>query len=119
MSTIQEQAAAHASGDEQVARAVARGGLPTEAEAGELDAALQKVFDQLESIASRVGGVSQSTFGDDLPFAVTLADIGVLALIVESVNLRIDDFRGHCATITRAVGSIDSIRHEQQARSAA
>ncbi len=104
---------------EQIQRAVDRGGLPVEVEVDGIDAALQQVFDVLEDVVSRVAGVSKSFDGSDLPAAVTLEDIGVLAVIVETVDRRCDDFRRMSAELAAAVAPLDSIRHEQRARSAA
>lgn len=112
--TMQEQLEELARQDsERIQRAVERGGLPTEADADELAAALQHAFDVLEGIASRVDGISLSGDGHDLPFAVTLADLGVLAIITENVNRRTGDFARFSGKIAARTGALDSIRVEQ------
>lgn len=107
----------HAQKVERIQRAVGRGGLPTDAEADELFDAMQRVFDLLEDFAIRVGGVSESDVGEELPSAITLEDIGVVAIIVDTATRQADAFRRFSDQITGSVFALDAIRTEQQSRS--
>lgn len=103
---------------EAVGRAIAAGGLPSEADADEVDRALQEVFDVLESIVWRVEGICESDDGSDLPFTVGAAEIGVVAMIADMVALRVDDCQRMHKTLSSKRWELATLRHEQIAREA-
>lgn len=102
---------------ERIQQAVERGGLPTEAEADAIYEALQAVFNLLEDVAYRVSGVCESSLGEKLP-VITLEDLGVIAVIVDSVKVQSRDFARFNENIEAAVFALDAIRREQQSRAA-
>lgn len=97
---------------DHVRMAVERGGLPTEAEEKELYAAFGHAFNLLESLEFRIEGIAESGDGSDVP-TITLADIGVVAVIASDVEREIDEYTNKLNQIRRAVFSLEAIRLEQ------
>ena len=71
--------------------AIKRGGLPTEAEAEEVDTYLQHAFDRIESLAFRIAAISHCDADDDMP-TITLEQLGVVAVLAGYIDERAKDF---------------------------
>lgn len=99
-----------------VERAIEMGGLPTEAEADEVWTLLSAAFDKIERIEIRLRGICESDDGSDLPFTIGMGEIGTVAVIADTIENRMDDFRRMHSTISAKRWELDTLRHEQRAR---
>ncbi len=107
---------------EKVQRAIDRGGLPTEAEILEVEAALANACDAVEALSHRVEGIAEieNCRDDDLSYTVTLEQIGlVAAFTADLLDLEIPQLQQEADRLRHAIGPLDSIRREQQATTAA
>lgn len=98
--------------------AIERGGMPAESEEDELYSLLQRSFDVLEGLAYRVEKIAESADGHDLPFEISLADLGVLGVVLDDVDGQVEKLRHEQTRIRKAFSSLESIRLEQKARRA-
>jgi flavin-binding protein dodecin len=92
---------------------VGNGGLPTEAEAEAIEKALSRAYDDLESLVWRVEAISNGT-GNDVPFPVTLEDVGLLAILADGIESRAKDLQTFAETLRGKLIWIDSIHVEQK-----
>jgi len=119
--TIQEQVEAlDALRAERIQAAVARGGLPTEAEIDAADRAIANAYNAVEKLAVRVEWIAElEDVGDEVPYAVTLEQIGlVAAFTADLLDLEIPQLQQAADRLRGAIGPLDTIRRNQQARSA-
>jgi hypothetical protein len=99
-----------------IQRALERGGLPTEAEAVEAHRSLADVLERLEAITGRIEGVARSDMGEDLPFEVSLEQIGVVGMLAADVEREITTLTRLAEQIRGRVSELSAIRAEQQFR---
>jgi hypothetical protein len=112
MTSTTETIAKMAEEQEDRARlAVERGGLPTEEEGASVFAALQAGRGKLETLAVRVEWLAAV---DELPFAVSLEQLGILAVMLSDVDAITDDLRKDAERIRNAISSLAAIRAEQE-----
>jgi hypothetical protein len=107
---------------EKVQQAIARGGLPTEAEILEVEAALANAYNAVEALSFRVEGIAEieNCHDDDLSYTVTLEQIGlVAAFTADLLDLEIPQLQQEAGRLRGAIGPLGSIQRNQQARSAA
>ena len=98
-----------------IERVIELGGIPDKTEIEALYADMQTVFDQLESFWWRVGGISKCE-GSDLPFPITLEQIGIVAVMADDAEERAQDFLDFARKLRRSIGTLDSIRRTQETR---
>lgn len=101
---------------ERIQRAVERGGYPNDAEANEIYRAWGHVFDLIENVVWRVEGLSRSFNGSDLP-PITFEHYAAVASIVDTARMRCEEISAFASTLTEELSVIDTLRHEQVARS--
>src|SRR5947208_2003560 len=100
--------------EDAVQRAIARGGLPTEAEGEAIMRDLSNAISgELESVMLRVEGIAKSSEGDDLPFTVSLEQIGVVAVLVDDVERYAAELHECAARMQKTVGALGSTRQNQ------
>src|SRR5207249_585408 len=75
---------------ESLARALERGGLPTEREAKEAWEMLNVPFDEIEALVWRIKPIAEAgeLAADELPFEITLEHIGVLTMLASDIDDR-------------------------------
>jgi hypothetical protein len=108
--------------EDAVQRAIERGGLPTEAEGEAIMRDLSNAISgELESVMLRVEGIAKSSEGDDLPFTVSLEQIGVVAVLADDVERYAAELHECAARMLKTVGALGSTRQNQlfQAKRAA
>jgi len=89
--------------------AIERGGLPTEQQQAEGYDALMRAR-RLERITWDVEEISEAASRDELPRPVTLADIGVVAVIADDAASIADDLSGFAARLRDSIGWLDALR---------
>jgi hypothetical protein len=101
-----------------VRRAIEQGGLPTETEVKEVYSNMMDAEVLLKSLTGRIEGIAISA-GDDLPFDVSLEQLGVVAMLTSEVE-------GEIRVLTRLnerakslISQLIAIRSEQQYQAAA
>jgi hypothetical protein len=100
--------------EDAVRRAIERGGLPTEAEGEAIFHQLSNVTSgDLEAVMLRVEGIAKSSEGDDLPFTVSLEQIGVLAVLADDVERSAAELHESSARLQKTVGALAAARQEQ------
>jgi hypothetical protein len=104
------------SDDKEIRRAIESGGLPTEAEVVTLYRDLTGVLEQLERLTWRVEGIARSDVGKDLPFDVSLEQIGAVAMLTDDVEREIETLTSLNGRARNAMSSLTAIRAEQQFR---
>jgi hypothetical protein len=102
--------------EKQVRRAVEAGGMPTEAEAKAVWSALTDVGEQLHDLTGRIEGIAASDMGDDLPFEVSLEQIGVVAMLTHDVAGEVGTLMSLNERAKSRVAQLLAIRAEQQAK---
>jgi hypothetical protein len=66
--------------------------------------------DRLERITWDVEEISEAASRDELPRPVTLADIGVVAVIADDAASIADDLSGFAARLRDSIGWLDALR---------
>jgi hypothetical protein len=99
---------------EAIQRALASGGLPTEAEVAEFYRALGDAAEQLESLTWRIEGIAASDMGDGLPFDVSLEQIGIVATLVSDAEGEIRTLTSMTERARSRISQLSAIRAEQQ-----
>jgi hypothetical protein len=100
--------------EDGVRRALDRGGLPTEAEGEAIFRQLSNVTSgDLEAAMLRVEGIAKSSEGDDLPFTVSLEQIGVLAVLADDIERAAAELRESAARVRTAIRALATTRQEQ------
>jgi hypothetical protein len=100
--------------EDAVQRALDRGGLPTEAEGEAIFHQLSNVTSgDLEAVMGRVEGIAKSSEGDDLPFTVSLEQIGVLAVLADDAERSAAELGEISARMRTAIHALASTRQEQ------
>jgi hypothetical protein len=99
---------------EQVKRAIAGGGLPTEAEIIKAESAIRDAFNEIYQLATRLDGMTSAVL-EELPFAVTVEHVGLVAGFTKTLDIEIAELRQAADTIEAAVGELDTIRRDQKA----
>src|SRR5712692_9107356 len=90
-----------------IRRAIERGGLPTEAESEAIFRQLSNVTSgDLESVMLRVEGIAKSSEGDDLPFTVSLEQLGVVAVLADDVERSAAELHEISARIRTAIHAL-------------
>jgi hypothetical protein len=97
-----------------VQRAIERGGLPTEAEALACAEALRNVLEELHGLNGRIEGIAASDMGQDLPFDVSLEQLGVIAMLTSDVEGEIRTLTRENERTTSRISNLSAIRAEQQ-----
>jgi len=107
---------------ERIQRAIEWGGLPTEAEILEAEEAIANAYNVVESLRFRVEGIAELENKNDAdpPYTVTLEQIGLIAAFTaDLLDLEIPQLQQEADQLRGAIGPLNSIRRNQQARSAA
>jgi hypothetical protein len=89
--------------------------LPTEAEAKEIEDALQRAFDLLEDVGWAVKSVDKGDHAD-YPHKVTFESMGILADIRANLDNRMVDFREISREIDETMFDFGAIRETQRRR---
>jgi hypothetical protein len=104
------------SNDAKIQRAVEMGGLPTEAEVVEFYKVLADVEDHLERLTWRIEGITSTDVGDDLPFDISLEQIGAVATLTSDVEIGLGTLTELHERARSRIFSLSAIRAEQQSR---
>ena len=71
------------------------------------------VHDRLEGLVWRIEGIAAAEGTKiELPFEITLAHLGVLAVMADDLRNRMDDFRKFEGRLRSGIGDLDTIRRE-------
>ena len=89
-------------------------GMPTEADATEIEDSLQAAFDVLEGVASVIQKIAKSGNGSELQFQIGLDDLGALYSLSTLVHSRLEDLQRELGRVDRAAFSLNCIRLEQR-----
>jgi hypothetical protein len=100
--------------EKRVRRAIEDGGLPTEAEAKAVWSALTDVGEQLHALTGRIEGIAASDMGDDLPFEVSLEQIGAVAMLTHDVAAEVGTLLSLNERAESRISQLLAIRAEQQ-----
>jgi hypothetical protein len=91
---------------EQLERAIDRGGLPTAVEAQTVWDEMKQALDPLERIVMRVEGMAGANDGE---VKVTFEQFGILATLLEDVELNADELAQNVRRIRKAMFGLSSL----------
>lgn len=86
-----------------VQRAIERGGMPTEAEILEAEAAFRDAYNKLEAISFRLDGITEADT-TELPSPVVLEHVGLIAGFASTLDIESPSF-GRPRTVSRPPSS--------------